>query len=185
MKVIARTTIAEGRWSILREARFVDNHGQEKTWTYVERRNGQSAVVIVPVTEETGRILLIRQIRIPFDRVVVEFPAGLIDPGESAEETAHRELREETGHTGRIIAISPPVSTSAGISTEVVTMVYMRVSERPAAPQELEGTERIDVFTLGREECGEYLRRATAEGLLFDAKTYTYLAMIAGEMAAR
>jgi ADP-ribose pyrophosphatase len=44
--------------------------------------------------------LLQKQYRPPVDQVVIEVPAGLIDPGETPEECAVRELKEETGYVG-------------------------------------------------------------------------------------
>jgi ADP-ribose pyrophosphatase len=45
-------------------------------------------------------IILQKQYRPPVEKVVIEVPAGLIDAGESAEEAAIRELKEETGFVG-------------------------------------------------------------------------------------
>lgn len=39
----------------------------------------------------------------PIDKISIEVPAGLIDPGESPEHTAVRELKEETGYVSSII----------------------------------------------------------------------------------
>jgi len=44
-----------------------------------------------------------RQWRPPIGKVCIEVPAGLIDEGETAEECALRELKEETGYVGEII----------------------------------------------------------------------------------
>lgn len=44
-----------------------------------------------------------RQFRPPAGRVVIEFPAGLVDPNETLEECALRELREETGYVGELV----------------------------------------------------------------------------------
>ncbi|HUZ18440.1 MAG TPA: NUDIX hydrolase [Spirochaetia bacterium] len=166
---------------VLKEVEYTDNSGAPHRWTYVERTNGQGAVVIVAVTEESRSILLIRQLRIPFMREIIEFPAGLVDPGETPEAAAHRELLEETGHAGRIVEVGPPVSTSAGMTTETVRMVHMIVSERPTAPQALEGSEQIEVLSLRRDECGEFLATGVREGAVFDAKVYLYLSQIAGD----
>lgn len=68
-------------------------------WTVVHRKG---AVVIAPFTAE-GRLLLVRQERIPIRATIWEFPAGQIDSATEQEEaalreTALRELREETGY---------------------------------------------------------------------------------------
>ena len=54
------------------------------------------AVVMVPIDAE-GRVLLVRQYRKPIETSLLELPAGGLEPGESPEEGAMRELREETG----------------------------------------------------------------------------------------
>lgn len=49
-------------------------------------------------------ILLQKQFRLAANKVCIEIPAGLIDDGESAEDCAVRELKEETGYVGQVIA---------------------------------------------------------------------------------
>lgn len=51
--------------------------------------------------------MLQKQYRAPIDQVVIEVPAGLIDPGETPEECAVRELKEETGYLGVAEETSP------------------------------------------------------------------------------
>lgn len=59
---------------------------------------------------ETPRIVLQKQWRAPADAVVIEIPAGLMDPGETPEECALRELKEETGYVGKVMEGSFGVS---------------------------------------------------------------------------
>jgi len=56
------------------------------------------AVLIVPVHAD-GRLVVERQFRYPLNRVLVEFPAGKLDPGEAPLASAQRELLEEAGFT--------------------------------------------------------------------------------------
>lgn len=52
-------------------------------------------------------IVLQKQYRPPIDKIVIEVPAGLIDEGETAEQAAVRELKEETGYVGQVTEITP------------------------------------------------------------------------------
>ena len=52
-------------------------------------------------------VVLQKQYRPPLDKVVIELPAGLIDEGETAEQAAIRELREETGYVAEVLEASP------------------------------------------------------------------------------
>lgn len=57
--------------------------------------------IVTILNKETGpELLLQKQYRPPIDKVVIEVPAGLIDAGETVEECAVRELKEETGYVG-------------------------------------------------------------------------------------
>lgn len=55
------------------------------------------AAAVVPLTEE-GNVILVRQYRYPFAQVMLEIPAGKLDPGEDPLVCARRELTEETGY---------------------------------------------------------------------------------------
>jgi ADP-ribose pyrophosphatase len=55
------------------------------------------AAMIIPILPD-GRLLMERQYRYPIGRVMLEFPAGKLDPGEDMLKTAQRELLEETGY---------------------------------------------------------------------------------------
>lgn len=90
-----------------------------RTWTIVHRK---AAVIIAPVTRD-GRIVLIRQERIPIRAAIWEMPSGQIDgpAQETAEQVALRELREEAGYElakdGQLIALGY-YFTSPGFTDE-------------------------------------------------------------------
>ncbi len=64
------------------------------SWREVIRHPG--AVVMVPVDDE-GNVYLERQFRYPYDRVIIEVPAGKLEWGEDPDDACRRELKEEIG----------------------------------------------------------------------------------------
>jgi ADP-ribose pyrophosphatase len=175
MRILDERVLHEQTWTLLKEKRYIDTRGREGRWTYVERRERREAAVVVATTEGSGSLVLIEQFRVPFEAEVLEFPAGLIDPGETPAQAAIRELAEETGYTGNVVHAGPGVSSTAGLSTEIVHMVYMVVAEQPSVVPQHEGSERIRVFTLRPEEYGRFLNDCERNKRILDAKLYTYL----------
>lgn len=60
-----------------------------------------------PTLPPGPEIVLQKQYRPPVDKLVIEFPAGLIDAGETPEQAAIRELKEETGYVAEVLETSP------------------------------------------------------------------------------
>ncbi|MCK5006531.1 MAG: hypothetical protein KAR73_04040, partial [Spirochaetales bacterium] len=81
----------------------------------------------------------------------------------------------ETGFEGEVLSVGPGVCSTAGLSTEIVHMVYMRVGEEPAAKPRLEGSERIRVLRIRPEEFGSFLAEGERDRRILDAKLYIYL----------
>ena len=97
---------------------FTDAKGKTRVWESAERRTRSAdsdtdGVGIIAIFEkvEGAEILLQKQYRPPVGKVCIEVPAGLLDPGESVERCALRELKEETGYVGEVVpgptAVSP------------------------------------------------------------------------------
>jgi 8-oxo-dGTP pyrophosphatase MutT (NUDIX family) len=86
------------------------------------------AVMIIPLLERAGGALVVleRQYRYPVQRTLVEFPAGKLDPGESALACAQRELREETGYVARQWARAGVLHPVVSYSTEVIEIWFAR-----------------------------------------------------------
>jgi ADP-ribose pyrophosphatase len=122
------------------------------------------AVAIVPLLDDR-RILLERQYRYPLQQVLLEIPAGKIDPGESSAMTAVRELREETGYSAAEWAHAGTLHNAAAYSTEHIEIWFAR-GLRPGA-QQLDAGEFIELVTRSEDE----LDRLAATGGLTDAKT--------------
>ena len=122
------------------------------------------AVVIVPLLDD-GRLLLERQYRYPLQQVLLEFPAGKLDPGESRWVAAQRELAEETGYRAAEWARAAIMHNAAAYSTEFIEIWFARgltLGER-----QLDHGELIDLVMMSEAE----LDALAAAGTLTDAKT--------------
>lgn len=160
MKIIKKYKVFDGKYSNFFITEFEDKHGMLHKWEYLERSNDTKAVVINAYHKD--KIILVKQFRYPINMYSIEFPAGLIDKGETPESTAVRELLEETGYSGEITEVSPPLCTSAGITSEIIYSVQMNItSERNA--QQLESSEEIEVLEFDRnnfkKEITTYLQK--------------------------
>lgn len=84
------------------------------------RHPGASAVIpfLDDPTAADPRVALIRQFRHAADGFIWEIPAGRLDPGESAEDCAHRELQEETGYTAAQLGRLATIYTTPGFTDE-------------------------------------------------------------------
>jgi ADP-ribose pyrophosphatase len=123
------------------------------------------AVAIVPVLEG-GKILLERQFRYAIGKVMVEIPAGKIDPGEDPLETAKRELLEETGYLAREWHHLGTIHPLVAYSNEHIELYLARsLEERHGAV--LDDGEFLETFSLPLAEAVVWVR----DGRITDSKT--------------
>jgi len=126
--------------------------------------------MVVGSTED-GKIVLIKQHRIPVGDYIIEFPAGLIDEGETAEEAAIREFKEETGmEITKIAKVSPPTYNSAGLTDETVTMVFAEVKGKPSTELN-EDAEDIEALVLDSVQLHELVQD---QKIKWSAKAWMY-----------
>lgn len=103
------------------------------------------ACAIVPVFEN-GDIMLIQQYRYPPKQIFLEVPAGKIDPGEDQQQTAIRELREETGLRAEHYSYIGHFYPCIGYSDEVIHIYAawsLQLDESDADHDEFVENERI------------------------------------------
>lgn len=110
-------------------------------------------------------IVLIRQFRYPVGRVMIELPAGKLDPGEDTETTIRREIVEETGLEAGILVKLSMIHTCVGYSSEFIDLFW--ASELVQQFTNLDSDENIETFQVSIEEAIEMIYT----GEITDAKT--------------
>lgn len=139
-------------------------------WEYASRTNDVRAVVIL--AEHEGRIILVEQERIPIGARCIELPAGLVgdeDPDATIEQTAIKELEEETGFTAAHIERLGDFHSSPGMVAESFTLVratgLTRIGEGGGNEH-----ENIRVHLVERSRIAEFIAERRRDGAAVDAK---------------
>jgi ADP-ribose pyrophosphatase len=152
-------------------------------WEFVTRANASDVVGIIAITPD-NKLLLVEQHRAPVDQRVIELPAGLVgdvagNESESISTAAIRELEEETGYTAAAMTIVARGPSSAGLTSECVTL--LRASGVRKVGEALgDGGEEITVHEIPLAQVKQFLSQCIAEGNGTDLKIYAALALLAG-----
>jgi ADP-ribose diphosphatase len=133
------------------------------------------SVVLIPL-EDDGRVVVIKQYRAPIDRETWEFPAGGLDPGESADAAARRECEEEIGRVPERVEQLASLFPTPGYCDE--EMIFFRVSDLrqppPDSPHKPDEDEDIQARTITIAEA----RAMLARGDIVDLKTAYALTLV-------
>ncbi|MDP6646926.1 MAG: NUDIX hydrolase [Dehalococcoidales bacterium] len=136
-KVLSSQLIYDGRIVRLRVDVVLLHNGHETTREIIEH---SECVAVIPVDAEDN-ILLVEQFRLPTGKELLEIPAGGIEPGEDAETTVRRELREEIGYLPKKVTRLGGFYSAPGYCTEYLHL-YMATNLTPS-PLYAEDTESI------------------------------------------
>jgi ADP-ribose pyrophosphatase len=142
IRVLSSRNIYRGRVVHLDVDRVVEPSGME-----VEREivRHPGAAVLLPVTAD-GRVILVRQFRYAVGETLLEVPAGTIDPGETPEETAGRELVEETGyHAGRLEKLAEFFPSPGILAERMHLFLATELEKREASPDADESLEIVEL----------------------------------------
>jgi ADP-ribose pyrophosphatase len=128
------------------------------------------AVMIIPMLELPGQplqLVMERQFRYPVQQVMIEFPAGKLDPKESTLACAQRELLEETGYRAKQWARAGVMHPVISYSTEFIEIWFAK--ELTLGESQLDPGEFLEVFT----QTPAQLQKACLAGEITDGKTLT------------
>jgi len=149
-------------------------------WEYVERVGGMTAVVIVAIHD--GKYILVEQARVPLgNRRCIELPAGLVgdEDDKGIEETAIKELEEETGFLCDGIERQGEFFSSPGMVAESFTLVRAKGLVRVGAGGGIDG-EDIVTHLVPRAEIASFVAAKRAEGVGIDVKLLLLLGVSIG-----
>jgi ADP-ribose pyrophosphatase len=158
---LATETVFQGSLLHVKRDRVSLPDGSEGVREYIVH---PGAVCVLPLFDDGG-ILLERQYRYPLEQVLIEIPAGKIDPGEKTEACAKRELLEETGYVAQEWSYLTTIHPVCAYSNERVEMWLARGLRHEGA--KLDAGEFLETFILPVSEAMEWVR----DGRVSDVKT--------------
>ncbi len=135
--------------------------GTTATREYIEH---PGAVMIIPLFDDQ-RVLMERQYRYPISQVMLEFPAGKLDPNEDPLQCAQRELEEETGYRARELIRLTRIHPVISYSTEFIDLYLARGLIE--GERKLDQGEFLETFITNVAQLSEWVR----VGVISDVKT--------------
>ncbi len=181
MRILQLDQLTHEPWLNLFAATY-EHDGRQGRWLFASRKaepyrgGGGDAVVMVPVLHVSGepaRLVMVRELRVPVGGYSYALPAGLIEAGETVEDTVRREMREETGlEVTRFKRLTPPLYSSSGMTDETAVMAFVDVQFSPQGKPALDEGEDITLLLLDHPDV---CRLCDAPDLPMDAKAWTVL----------
>lgn len=182
MKFIGIEKILQGRFVTRYNCTYETKEGNTKVYELISRDpnitsvdqlkcNKSDAVVLIIHDKDNEKILLNKEFRMAVGEAVYNFPAGLIDPGETPEVAAKRELKEETGLDLISINQKWPVSYSAVGLTNETSCVIVGVADGNFMPSDSD-VEEIEANWYTKSEVLELMSKE-----MFASRTQAYCYM--------
>ena len=158
---LASATLHRGKFLTLKQDIVRLPDGKQAGREYVEH---PGAVMMIPLFDD-GTVLVERQFRYAVREVMLEFPAGKLDPQEGAQRCGERELREETGYSAArwdyLTRIHPVIS----YSTEFIDLFLAR--DLTAGEAALDDGEFLETLIVPAGQVIDWVR----QGRITDVKT--------------
>ena len=170
-KTISSEILYKGKILNLRKDKIFAVGEQISHREIIEHNGG---VALAAITDE-GKMVLVRQFRKAAEKVILEVPAGKIDPGEDPFHSAVRELKEETGYTAEKIEHLTSFYSSVGYSEEIIHL-YMATGLTPGET-EFDSNEALEILEYDLDS----LKKMVLDGKIEDGKTIAAILIAAAK----
>ena len=160
-KTISTHEIYNGRIIHVKEDTVMLPNGQKAGRELVEHNGGVGVIAL----DENRNVLLVSQYRKPYDEVVLEIPAGKLEPDENPLEAGKRELREETGYTADTVTFLGKCYPTPGYCSEIIHL-YL-AEDLTWEGQNLDPGEFVEVSKIPLSELTDMVMNNES----YDAKT--------------
>ena len=177
----------QSRFIKLKKIDYITPLGDKAVWEMATRSTRPidskvDAVIIIPVlkdSEGNKQLLFVRQFRPPIGGICVEFPAGLIDPNDSIESCALRELKEETGYIGKICRKSNILWSDPGLADANCIIVWvdvdLTIDENINPKPHWMDHEVIEVVKVNFKDVAKTIDDWSNQGYLIDSKVQSFI----------
>ena len=180
MKLISLEKKHQGKYLSYYEATYLLENNKRKKYEFTSRDSALSmekfgkgkpqGVGMVVYSESLDKVLLQAEFRLATNNFVYNFPAGLIDKDETPEETAKREMKEETGlNLDKVIDVLPPSFASPGTSDEMMYIVIC--TAKGEIKESIFAEEEIHAKWYTKEEVRELIHK----GAFMSVRTQMFL----------
>jgi len=141
----------------------------------IEYESGNKAVrevavhpggAVIVAVKDDGRLIMVKQFRYPFQKFMLELPAGKLDKDEEPLNCAERELKEETGYSSKNISKLGSIATTPGFCSEILH-IYLAEDLQEGEHNREEGEYGMELFELTLDEIEEKIK----SGEIIDSKT--------------
>ncbi len=155
-KILKINTVYDG-WLKLKQAEVLLPNSNRMTYTYAEKSDG---VIVLGITEDK-KVPVVKQFRVPPQRFFIELPAGLMEDGETPEQTALRELEEESGYKAKSITKLAEIYPTTGIMNFKIHIFFAEKLEK--TKQKLDPTEFIETDLMSIEQLEQLVNKGNID----------------------
>ena len=170
-KIQFSVKVYNGKIITLEVSQVICPNGNVASREIVHHPGGVAVVAI----DENNYVYMVKQYRIPYDKIMLEIPAGKLDVNENPDDAAARELKEETGITAKEINFIGNFYPTVGFCDENLRMYVAKgltFGEKSPDEDEFVSVEKIHIDTLIDMIMKNEIKDGKTIAILFKAREY-------------